>query len=113
MFVARGPQRHLITRVHKLSLIEASPASFVFRCQLNQTTLHSAEAIERVALAMKNGGLVNQRWDYIIFAFDMSFASQHLSSLGGWDEARRQTVRKVLAEARNNVHVHPRPWWAR
>lgn len=72
--------------------------------------MHSAEAIEGVTWIVKNRGLVDQPWNHVVFTFEMSFPSQHLCTLGGWDEARRHTVRKVLAEAKDNFHVHPRPW---
>lgn len=95
------------------SLIDSAlvPRPFVLSlCQSNQINLRSAQAVEGVTWAVKNGGLLLARSNPVVFAFNMSFASQHLSSLGGWDEARRQTVRRVLAEARSNFHVHPRPW---
>ena len=75
-----------------------------------QTGLGSKAAIERVKAALLTDGLSDARWDHVVFAFDPSFASQHLASVGNWDEARRDVVRRVLQEARKNFHVHPRPW---
>eukprot|EP00904_Undaria_pinnatifida_P012050 jgi/Undpi1/7976/HiC_scaffold_24.g10448.m1 len=56
-------------------------------------------------------GFAKSRWDHIVFRFEPTFASQHLASVGNWDSARREVVRKVLQEARKNFHVHPRPWY--
>lgn len=59
---------------------------------------------------IKNAGTLSRPWNRVVFTFHPSFASSLLANVGSWDEPKRQIVRRVLREARDNFHQHPRPW---
>ncbi|CAM9532516.1 unnamed protein product, partial [Laminaria digitata] len=73
--------------------------------------LNLTDANERVKMELENAGFVNAPNTTVIFTIHPNFASEYLTSLGNWDEARRRSVRTVLHEARQNFHRHPRPWY--
>lgn len=61
-------------------------------------------------MELGNTGFLDLPYDRVLFTFHPSYASQHLLAVGNWDEARRNAVRMVLQQARENFHKHPRPW---
>lgn len=76
-----------------------------------QAALRSTNVIESVKIQLEGVGFANAPYDNVLFTFHPSFASQHLLAVGNWDGPRRHAVRKVLREAKENFHQHPRPWW--
>eukprot|EP00903_Cladosiphon_okamuranus_P019865 g18259.t1 len=78
---------------------------------VDEPRLRSADGISSLVEGLQNEGLSDTPWDNLVFTFDPMYASQFLLSTGSWDEQRRQTVRKVLQQARANFHRHPRPWY--
>lgn len=77
-----------------------------------QPGLHTPESILAVQKELLATGLSNRSWDRVVFTFHPSYASTMLLNLGSWDASKRQLVRRVLQEARENFHRHPRPWYA-
>lgn len=71
----------------------------------------SKEALESTKLELQKASSVGRPLDRVVLTVHPSFASQHLQSLGSWDKVKRQTVRGILDQARQNFHMHPRPWW--
>lgn len=67
--------------------------------------------IRNVKTELESTGFANMPYDNVVFEIEPSFASRHLMSIGSWDEAKRNSARKVLQAARENFHRHPRPWW--
>eukprot|EP00903_Cladosiphon_okamuranus_P019481 g17914.t1 len=78
---------------------------------VDEPRLRSADGISSLVEGLQNEGLSDAPWDRLVFTFDPMYASQILLSTGSWDEGKRQTVRKVLQQARTNFHRHPRPWY--
>ena len=76
-----------------------------------QAELSSTREIETFKIELENTGFTNAPYDNVVFTFHPSFASQYLLAVGNRDESRRNSARKVLHEARQNFHRHPRPWW--
>ena len=71
----------------------------------------SIKAIESVKRDLSANGFADAPYDRVRFTFHRGFPSRHLIAVGNWDETRRNTIRTVLQEARQNFHRHPRPWW--
>ncbi|CAN0267356.1 unnamed protein product, partial [Laminaria digitata] len=67
-----------------------------------QVELNSTKANEIAKKELQNTGLAKAPYPTVVFTFHPTFASEHLSALGSWDEARLTTVRRVLHEARQN-----------
>lgn len=76
--------------------------------QIGQTSLDVVRVIVR---ELEATGIAKAPYDRVMFTFHPSYASQHLLAIGNWDETRRQSVRTILQQARQNFHRHPRPWW--
>eukprot|EP00904_Undaria_pinnatifida_P013653 jgi/Undpi1/9418/HiC_scaffold_27.g11875.m1 len=76
-----------------------------------KAALRSTNVIESVKIQLEGVGFANAPYDNVLFTFHPSFASQHLLAVGNWDGPRRHAVRKVLREAKENFHQHPRPWY--
>lgn len=56
-------------------------------------------------------GFDNLGWDRLKIVLRQPHASSNfLASLGSWDGWKREVVRKVLREFRENFHLSPRPW---
>ena len=68
------------------------------------------EDIERARLALSENDAIGEGWDRVMFTFSLSFASRHVLAAGNWDEDRRQSLRRIIGQARQNFHLHPRPW---
>ena len=92
-------------RVHIFPTSEVPP---IFT-SIVQVSSGSMEVIERARLALHED--TDQSWDRVMFEYDLSFAGRHLLASGNWDEDRRQRVRIIIGQARQNFHRHPRPWW--
>lgn len=77
-----------------------------------QPSIHSTQPILAVQRDLMAAGVSGQQpWDRVVFKVHPSYASALLLNLGSWDEPKRQLVRRVLREARENFHRHPRPWY--
>ncbi len=60
---------------------------------------------------MDTKGLDGLGWDRLKIVLSRPHAStNYLARLGSWDEWKREAVRKVLREFRENFHRFPRPW---
>ena len=75
-----------------------------------QVGARSLDTMERAVSSMNGGEFKNEGWDRVMFKYDLSFASRHLLAIGNWDEDRRQRVRTIIGQARQNFHLHPRQW---
>eukprot|EP00752_Nemacystus_decipiens_P006550 g5898.t1 len=71
----------------------------------------STDEISAVQRELHVNGSSNLPWDRVAFTIHPSHATNVLMNLGSWDEPKREVVRRVLHEARENFHRHPRPWY--
>lgn len=56
-------------------------------------------------------GFDHLEWNRLKIVLSRAHASSnYLASLGSWDDWKREAVRKVLREIRDNFHQFPRPW---
>ena len=77
---------------------------------LVQVGTKSLEVFEVARRAINEDEFKDEGWDRVMFKHDASFACRHLLAIGNWDDDRRQLVRTIIGQARQNFHVHPRPW---
>eukprot|EP00752_Nemacystus_decipiens_P017727 g15895.t1 len=93
----------------KMSSVEA-PANASFLVVEADTS--SMEFLEGALEEIDVHGQDHLEWDHLKIVLSRSHASSNfLASLGSWDDWKRQAVRKVLRELRDNFHQFPRPWY--
>lgn len=69
------------------------------------------ENLEGVLEEIDVNGLDHLEWNRLKIVLPRAHASSnYLASLGSWDDRKREAVRKVLREFRDNFHQFPRPW---
>lgn len=71
---------------------------------------YSAQDLGSALEEVEAHGLGDLPWDRLKLTLRRSHASSYLTSLGSWDDWKRQAVRGVLRETRKNFHKYPRPW---
>lgn len=72
----------------------------------------SVKELEVAKWSADSKNTTDQGWDRILFSTNVNFATRSLTAIANWDNDRREIVRNVMAQARHNFHVHPRPWCA-
>ena len=75
-----------------------------------QVSSNSVDSIKFARLAIKENELTDQGWDRVLFQYDLSFVGRYFAAIGNWNEDRRQRVRRIIGQARQNFHLSPRPW---
>ena len=71
----------------------------------------STEDLEGALEEIDVHGLDNMEWDRLKIVLRRAHASSnYLARLGSWDDLKREALRKVLREFRDNFHQFPRPW---
>ncbi|CAM9440628.1 unnamed protein product, partial [Ectocarpus fasciculatus] len=68
--------------------------------------------IASVQRELEAAGFAGRTWRHLVFEVDKSWTAHRLTNLGSWDQSKRETVRDVLRQMRQNFHRHPRPWYA-
>jgi len=76
-----------------------------------QADTSSVEGLESALEEIDTKGLDRLEWDRLKIVLRRPHAgTNYLASLGSWDDWKREAVRKVLREFRDNFHQFPRPW---